>query len=112
MRGSRHGMKAGSHESALAACKHYQELMAECDREIERLTRLLNGKIDPPQRALLPPPRLGVAEKGSCTYCLNAKSVRSTRCYKKMNSAGADSENNHGGSSERIYVIHRTPSLF
>ena|ERR1700679_1958550 len=34
--------------------------------------------------------------------CLNVKSMRSARCYKKLNSAGADSENNLGGSSETI----------
>jgi hypothetical protein len=33
---------------------------------------------------------------------LNAESRRSTRCYKKLNSAAADSENNLGGSSETI----------
>jgi transposase len=38
--------------------------------------------------------------------CLNAKSKRSTRCYKKLNSAAlADSENNLGGSSETMYFI-------
>jgi transposase len=50
-------------KQSLAAYKHYQELMAECDREIERLTRLLDGKIDPPQNPLLPPPRLGVQKR-------------------------------------------------
>jgi hypothetical protein len=34
--------------------------------------------------------------------CLNAESRRSTGCYKKLNSAAADSENNLGGSSETI----------
>ena len=37
-----------------------------------------------------------------CPVCLNVKSMRSTRCYKKLNSAGADSENDLGGSSETI----------
>src|SRR5277367_2382870 len=37
--------------------------------------------------------------------CLNAKSARSTRCYKKLNSAQADSENDFGGSSETMYFI-------
>jgi transposase len=44
-------------KQSLSAYKNYQELMVECDREIERLTRLLNGRIDPPQQTLLPPPR-------------------------------------------------------
>jgi transposase len=35
-------------KQSLLAYKHYQELTAECDREIERLMRLLNGKIDLP----------------------------------------------------------------
>jgi hypothetical protein len=35
-------------KQSLNAYKHYQELIADCDREIERLMRLLNGKIDPP----------------------------------------------------------------
>ena len=35
-------------KQSLTAYKHYQELIADCDREIERLMRLLNGKIDPP----------------------------------------------------------------
>jgi transposase len=43
-------------KQSLTAYKHYQELMAECDREIKRLTELLNGKIDPPQQTLLAPP--------------------------------------------------------
>jgi transposase len=36
-------------KQSLTAYKHYQELMADCDREIERLMRLLDSKIDPPQ---------------------------------------------------------------
>lgn len=34
-------------KQSLTAYRHYQQLMAECDREIERLTRQLDGKIDP-----------------------------------------------------------------
>ena len=41
----------------------------------------------------------------TCPICLNAKSVRSARCYKKLNSAGADSENNLEGSSQTMYYI-------
>ena len=36
--------------------------------------------------------------------CLNAKPRRSARCYKKLNSAGADSENNLGGSLQTICI--------
>jgi len=43
-------------KQSLTAYRNYQQLMAECDREIERLMRLLNGKIDPPQENLAPPP--------------------------------------------------------
>src|SRR6266851_4990007 len=43
---------------------------------------------------------------GPLPHCLNAKSKRSTRCYKKLNSAPlADSENNLGGPSETMYFI-------
>jgi len=42
-------------KQSLAAYKHYRELMAECDGEIERLTRQLNSKIDPPQKEPMPP---------------------------------------------------------
>jgi len=34
---------------SLTAYRHYQELLAACDREIEQLTRQLNGKINPDQ---------------------------------------------------------------
>jgi transposase len=34
-------------KQSLTSYRHYQELMAECDREIQRLTRQLDGKIDP-----------------------------------------------------------------
>ena len=36
-------------KQSLTAYQHYQRLMAECDAEIERLTRRLDGKIDPDQ---------------------------------------------------------------
>ena len=40
------------------------------------------------------------------THCLNVKSKRSTRCYKKAElSSEADSENDLGGSSEIMYFI-------
>ena len=42
-------------KQSLTAYKHYRELMAECDREIERLTRQLNSRIDPPQKEPMPP---------------------------------------------------------
>ncbi|MGC2028814.1 MAG: IS110 family transposase [Steroidobacteraceae bacterium] len=42
-------------KQSLAAFRHYQKLMAECDQEIERLMRLLNGRIDPPQKGPMPP---------------------------------------------------------
>jgi len=42
-------------KQSLAAYRHYQKLMAECDQEIERLMRLLNGRIDPPQKGPIPP---------------------------------------------------------
>jgi transposase len=50
-------------KQSLTAYKHYQELMLECDREIERLTNLLNGRIDPPQQTLLPSPHDGEAQQ-------------------------------------------------
>jgi transposase len=34
---------------SLQAYKYYQQLIADCDQEIERLVRALDGKIDPPQ---------------------------------------------------------------
>jgi transposase len=43
-------------KQSLTAFKHYQELMADCDREIERLMRSLNGNIDPTQNGPMPPP--------------------------------------------------------
>ena len=43
-------------KQSLNAYKHYQELIADCDREIERLMRLLNGKIDPPPSSPATPP--------------------------------------------------------
>jgi transposase len=43
-------------KQSLLAYKHYQELMADCDREIERLMRSLNGKIGPTQNGPMPPP--------------------------------------------------------
>ena len=43
-------------KQSLTAYKHYQELIADCDREIERLMRLLNGKIDPPPSSPATPP--------------------------------------------------------
>jgi transposase len=42
-------------KQSLTAYKYYQELMAECDREIERLTRQLDSRIDPPQKEPMPP---------------------------------------------------------
>ncbi len=43
-------------KQSLLAYRHYQELMADCDREIERLMRSLNGRIDPTQNGPAPPP--------------------------------------------------------
>jgi transposase len=43
---------------SLQAYKYYRQLIAECDREIERLVRALRGKIDPPQKNPMPPPDL------------------------------------------------------
>jgi transposase len=43
-------------KQSLTAYKHYQELIGDCDREIERLMRLLNGKIDPPPSSPATPP--------------------------------------------------------
>jgi len=40
---------------SLASYRHYQQLMADCDREIERLMRLLDGKTDSPQKGPMPP---------------------------------------------------------
>jgi transposase len=42
-------------KQSLTAYKHYRELMAECDGEIERLTRQLDSRIDPPQKEPMPP---------------------------------------------------------
>ena len=41
-------------KQSLQAYRYYRELMADCDREIERLIRQLNGKIDPPEKTLAP----------------------------------------------------------
>jgi transposase len=50
-------------KQSLISYKHYQQLMAECDQEIERLMRLLNGKIDPPQKGPMPPSNLKVQKR-------------------------------------------------
>ena len=42
-------------KQSLAAYKHCQELIIDCDREIERLMRLLNSKIDRDQSSTLRP---------------------------------------------------------
>jgi transposase len=42
-------------KQSLLAYRYYQQLMADCDQEIERLMRLLDGKIDPPQKSPMPP---------------------------------------------------------
>ena len=42
-------------KQSLTAYRHYQELMAECDGEIERLMRSLNSKVDPTQQGPTPP---------------------------------------------------------
>lgn len=42
-------------KQSLAAYKHYQRLLAECDSEIERFTRELNSKIDLAQKEPMPP---------------------------------------------------------
>jgi len=42
-------------KQSLVAYRHYQQLMAECDREIEQLMQRLNGKIDPRQNGPMPP---------------------------------------------------------
>ena len=39
---------------SLLAYRHYQQLMAECDREIEQLMQRLNSKIDPSQNGPTP----------------------------------------------------------
>jgi transposase len=41
---------------SLAAYKHYQQLVAECDREMQRLTAQMDGKVDPDQKPLDPGP--------------------------------------------------------
>jgi hypothetical protein len=46
-------------KQSLTAYRHYQELMAECDREIERLMALLDSKIDPPGKDPMPPANPG-----------------------------------------------------
>jgi transposase len=43
-------------KQSLTAYRHYQELMAECDREIDRLMRSLNSRIDPTQQGPMPSP--------------------------------------------------------
>jgi len=43
-------------KQSLQAYRYYRELMVDCDREIERLIRQLNGKIEPPHKTLAPPP--------------------------------------------------------
>lgn len=42
-------------KQSLTAYKHCQELIVDCDREIERLMRLLNSKIDGQQSSILRP---------------------------------------------------------
>jgi transposase len=42
-------------KQSLLAYRHYQELMADCDREIERLMRSLNSSIGPTQNGPMPP---------------------------------------------------------
>ncbi|HEY3628936.1 MAG TPA: IS110 family transposase [Terracidiphilus sp.] len=39
-------------KQSLAAYKNYQQLVAECDREIQRLTEKMDGRIDPHQKPL------------------------------------------------------------
>jgi hypothetical protein len=46
-------------KQSLICYKHYQALMADCDREIERLMRLLDSKTDPPQKDPAPPANPG-----------------------------------------------------
>src|SRR5271155_3395039 len=41
-------------------------------------------------------------------YCLNAKSGRSTRCYKRLNSARRLIQRTTSEAPERHYVLHRT----
>jgi transposase len=43
-------------KQSLQSYRHYQQLMADCDREIERLMRQLNGKTDPTGKQPAPPP--------------------------------------------------------
>jgi transposase len=43
-------------KQSLASYRHYQQLIADCDQEIERLVRALDGKIDPPRTEPAPPP--------------------------------------------------------
>lgn len=43
-------------KQSLAAYRHYQQLVAECDREMERLVGKVGGKTDPTQTPLAPRP--------------------------------------------------------
>jgi transposase len=44
---------------SLLAYRHYQQLMAECDREIQQLMQRLDGKSDPRQNGPIPPANSG-----------------------------------------------------
>ena len=46
-------------KQSLIAYRHYQQLMAECDREIEQLMQRLDSRIDPQQNGPTPPANKG-----------------------------------------------------
>lgn len=63
---------------SLIAYKHYQALMADCDREIERLMRSLNGRIDPTQNGPMPPsdPRVQKRRKNQFHFQMSPELTR------------------------------------
>jgi transposase len=50
-------------KQSLTAYRHYQTLMSDCDREIERLMRLLDGKIGPAGKGSMPPAGPGLQKR-------------------------------------------------
>jgi len=65
-------------KQSLTAYKHCQELIVDCDREIERLMRLLNSKIDLPQSSPAPPldPRFKKRSKNQFHFDMGSELYR------------------------------------
>jgi transposase len=65
-------------KQSLTAYRHYQTLMADCDKEIERLMRLLDGKIQPPGKEPMPPadPRVQKRRKNQFHFAMSPELER------------------------------------